>query len=110
MSTQFWEESTSCSGTPSRDDNSTVGCKVTAIAPGMLLAFDWKGPAEYKKFMNADPLTHVVVSFFSKGNGSTDVHLVHSGWGESSEWEEARNYFQQAWGSAFQKLEKVVNE
>ncbi|MFX0080068.1 MAG: SRPBCC domain-containing protein, partial [Candidatus Hermodarchaeota archaeon] len=44
-----------------RENNSTIGCKVTAIAPNRLLAFEWKGPIEFKKLMNGvDPLTHVV--------------------------------------------------
>jgi len=93
-----------------KDQNSTFECKVTAIVPDRLLAFDWKGPVEYKEIMNIDPLNHVVVSFFTMGEASTEVHLVHSGWGNSKDWDEARGYFQQAWSSAFKKLENICNE
>jgi hypothetical protein len=66
-------------------------------------------PVEFEKFMNADPLTHVVVSFFSNNDGSTDVNLVHSGWGTSPDWDAAREYFKKAGESAFQQLEHTVN-
>jgi uncharacterized protein YndB with AHSA1/START domain len=94
----------------SKEDNSTIGCKITVIVPDRLLAFDWKGSVEFKRIMNIDPLTHVVVTFFPKSDGSTDVHLIHSGWGNGPEWNEARNYFRQAWNSAFEQLEKQVNQ
>ena len=46
----------------SREKNSTVGCKITAIEPDKFLSFEWKGPPEFEHFMNkSDPLTHVVV-------------------------------------------------
>ena len=32
--------------------DSTVGCRVTALEPGKLLAFEWKGPKQYSTFMN----------------------------------------------------------
>jgi uncharacterized protein YndB with AHSA1/START domain len=97
-----------------RENDSTIGCKVTAIEPDKFLAFEWKGPRQYKHFMNeADPLTHVVV-FFIPCNSETDtspftaIHLIHSGWGSSAEWDEARMWFERAWGEAFKELEKQV--
>jgi len=97
-----------------RENNSTIGCKVTAIAPNRLLAFEWKGPIEFKELMNtADPLTHVVVLFVDCTKGSepcTEVHLVHSGWRRSAMWEEARKYFEKAWKNAFEKLSTVLKE
>lgn len=103
----FWD-------TKNRENNSTIGCKVTAIQQDELLAFDWKGPVEFKSLMNtADPLTHVVVAFIQNSMGSTTstkVHLIHSGWSYSSEWNEARDYFMHAWNGAFRNLEKIVNQ
>jgi uncharacterized protein YndB with AHSA1/START domain len=96
------------------ENNSTIGCKVTAIQLDKILAFDWKGPLEFKHFMNAaDPLTHVVVSFLPNSKGpieSTEVHLIHSGWGNSPEWHKAREYFMHAWNGAFRNLEKIFSE
>jgi hypothetical protein len=58
---------------------------------------------------DADPLTHVTVSFASCDDGSepcTEVHLVHSGWRSSPEWEEARQWFERAWSNVFEELKK----
>jgi len=100
----FWEPM-------DRENNSTIGCKVTVIQLDKILAFDWKGPSEFKHFMNAaDPLTHVVVSFIPNTKGPvefTEIHLIHSGWGNSPEWQKAREYFMHAWSRAFSNLEKT---
>jgi uncharacterized protein YndB with AHSA1/START domain len=47
-----------------KQNNSAIGCKITAIEQDAFLSFEWKGPKQFKRFMNsADPLTHVVVIF-----------------------------------------------
>lgn len=98
-----------------RENDSTIGCKITAIEPSKLLSFEWKGPKQYKHFMNnADPLTHVVVSFIPCNEKDsptlyTEIHLIHSGWRSSAEWEEARLWFENAWNVAFENLNKLVN-
>jgi hypothetical protein len=103
----FWEPD-------DRENNSTIGCRITALETDRLLSFDWKGPRQFKHFMNtADPLTHVVVFFFAGDhNGSeewTDIHLIHSGWRSADEWEEARQWFEAAWRGAFAELSNQVN-
>lgn len=91
-----------------REDNSTIGCRVTAIAPAQLVAFTWRSPVQFKPFANAaDPLTHVVVSFAAEGDG-TRVHLIHSGWRGSAEWEQARAWQDTAWKMAFEALAGAV--
>lgn len=97
-----------------RENDSTLGCRITAIERGKFLSFEWRGPKKYKHFMNeADPLTHVAVFFVPCGGDDstpwTEVHLIHSGWRSSAEWEEARLWFRKAWDSAFEKLRKQVN-
>jgi len=96
-----------------RENDSTIGCKVTAIEPNKFLSFEWKGPKKFKNFMNnADPLTHVVAFFLpchEENAPCTDVHLIHSGWRSSKEWEEARLWFEKAWNDAFEELRKQVN-
>ena len=73
-----------------KENNSTIGCRVTAIEPDRFISFEWRSPKQFKQFANnADPLTHVVVFFIPDGD-ATDVHVVHSGWRSSPEWEEAR--------------------
>ncbi len=99
----FWEPD-------NREDNSTIGCCITAIEPGQFLSFEWRSPKQFKHFANnADPLTHVVV-FFIPNRVGTCVHLIHSGWRSSVEWEEAGQWQDRAWGFAFQALEEQVKK
>lgn len=98
----FWEPD-------NREDNSTLGCRITAIEPGQFLSFEWRSPKQFKHFANkADPLTHVVV-FFIPCQVGTDLHMVHSAWRSSAEWEEARQWQDRAWHVALQALEVQVN-
>ncbi|MBI3289007.1 MAG: SRPBCC domain-containing protein [Elusimicrobia bacterium] len=87
-----------------RQNNSTIGCRVTALAPAQLIAFQWRSPKQFKALANAaDPLTHVVVTFAPEGAG-TRVHLVHSGWRSAPAWEEARAWQEKAWSLALKEL------
>ena len=96
-----------------REENSTLGCKVTAIEGDRFLSFEWRGPTQYLHFMNdADPLTHVVVFLIPSSDGSgpcTEVHVVHTGWRSSPEWEEARQWFVKAWRVTFEELERQAS-
>lgn len=79
----FWEPA-------DRENNRTIGCRITALARDQFMAFQWRSPKQFKTFANgADPLTHAVVAFVPEGAG-TRIHLVHTGWRSNSEWEEAR--------------------
>lgn len=90
-------------------NNSTMGCKITAWAPGELLAFHWKSPAQFKAFANVvDPLTHVVVTFITHDRGCR-VHLVHSGWRSSPEWDQARLWQARAWSVAFDQWRSLLS-
>jgi uncharacterized protein YndB with AHSA1/START domain len=92
-----------------RENNSTIGCRVTAIASGQFIAFQWRSPKQFKSFANAaDPLTHVVV-MFSAEQGRTRVYLVYLGCRNSPEWEEARLWQEKAWLGAFKELERVTS-
>ena len=103
----FWEPE-------DRENFSTLGCRVTALCADSFLCFEWKGPKQFKHFMNeTDPLTHVSVFLVpSHGEGSplTEVHLIHTGWRSTAEWEEARLWFERAWGEAFGRLAARANE
>jgi uncharacterized protein YndB with AHSA1/START domain len=93
-----------------RENNSTIGCRLTAFVPGQLLAFQWRSPRQFKSFANtADPLTHVVVAFVPEGS-ATRVHLIHSGWRSGAAWEEARAWQEKAWAGAFEQLQRVGRE
>ncbi|MBN8581318.1 MAG: SRPBCC domain-containing protein [Anaerolineae bacterium] len=97
----FWEPE-------DRENNSTIGCHITAFEADQFLSFEWRSPKQFKHFANqADPLTHVVVFFVPIQNG-TQVHLIHSGWRSSPEWIEAMQWQERAWRMAFDALEKSV--
>jgi uncharacterized protein YndB with AHSA1/START domain len=94
-----------------RDKNSTRGCRITALEPAKLLAFDWKGPEQFQHLMNvAHPLTHVTIFFLPLSEAATEVRLIHTGWGDTPAWDEARQWFESAWSGAFASLKKQVNE
>jgi len=98
----FWDPS-------NPEDNSTIGCKITGIELDRFISFEWKGPKQFKDFMNsADPLTHVVIFLSSKKDerDKTNLFLFHSGWRKTQEWQEARNYFDKAWKIAIENLKK----
>ena len=94
-----------------RVNNSTIGCRINGLEIGKMIAFEWKGPVEYKHLMNSvDPLTQVIVFFTAVDNGEsgdspqTEIHLLHTGWRSTEKWEECRRWFIKAWESAFKKL------
>jgi uncharacterized protein YndB with AHSA1/START domain len=91
------------------ENNSTIGCKILAIDKPNFLNFEWRGPKQYKHFMNnVRPLTNVTVIFKEQGD-RTRVTLIHTGWRDPNDWEQARQYFINAWNGAFKQLEKYVN-
>ena len=91
-----------------RDNNSTIGCRITAMEKEKFLAFEWKGPTQFKHFMNeVRPLTNVVIFFIPYPEG-TEVHLLHTSWRDTPEWEEARQWFDKAWAMVLSELQKYV--
>ena len=98
----FWDES-------DPENNSTIGCKLLALENPHYVNFEWKGPKKYKSVINtARPLTNVTVVFSALGL-TTQVTLIHTGWRDSCDWEEARRFFGLAWSGALEKLETYVN-
>ena len=99
----FWEPE-------APENNSTIGCKILAIDQSNLLNFEWKGPKQFKYFMNdVRPLTNVSV-VFTEQNDKTIVTLIHTGWRDTDEWEQARQYFTNAWKMAFDQLESYIKK
>ncbi len=93
-----------------KENDSTIGCKILAIQPNIFLSFEWKGAKQFKHFMNnVRPLTNVNI-FFIPSSEETEVHLLHTGWRETAEWEQAREWFDMVWTKSFSELEKYVNE
>lgn len=96
-----------------KEINSTIGCKITGFEQEKFISFDWKGPANFKSFMNfTDPLTHVIVFFSLNGEdpNKTTIHLFHTGWTKDPEWQEARDYFEKAWLNALGVLKDKIKK
>ncbi len=75
------------------ENNSTIGCKILAIDQPTYLNFEWRGPKQFTHFMNnVRPLTNVTVIFTAQGD-QTRVTLIHTGWRDTGDWEQARHYF-----------------
>ncbi len=92
-------------------ENSTLGCKIIALAPRRLLSFQWRGPVPYADLMNFEPFpTWVSISFESVATEETVIHFRHSGWGKSARWNEAREWQNKAWIGAFAELENIVRK
>ncbi|NPD88868.1 MAG: SRPBCC domain-containing protein [Asgard group archaeon] len=91
-----------------KENDSTIGCKILALQHDKFLSFEWKGPKMYKHFMNnVRPLTNVVVTFIPI-DGGTEIHLLHTGWRDSPEWEEARLWFENQWELSFASLQQCL--
>lgn len=58
---------------------------------------------------NVLPLTNVTVLFNSQNN-STKVTIIHIGWRNAENLDDARKYFVKAWKIVFAELGKIVNE
>ena len=100
----FWDPT-------NHNDNSTIGCKITAFIPNRLLAFEWRGPVPFADLMNVDPFpTWASVSFEPRSIDQTVFHFRHSGWGEGERWKAARDWQIKAWNGAFGELKNLINK
>ena len=92
------------------ENDSTIGCRITAYEPGRVLGFQWRSPRQFKSFANAaDPLTHVVVTLHATDEG-TQVTLVHTGWRSSDDWRQAAAWQDRAWDFAFAALARHASQ
>lgn len=71
------------------------GLQILAIDPQKMLSFTWNAPPHLPNVRKQ--WTHVVVRFFPVSENQTEVLLRHDGWGSSDEWDQAFDYFGQAW-------------
>jgi uncharacterized protein YndB with AHSA1/START domain len=72
------------------------GMQVLAIQPKEMLAFTWNAPPSLPSVRGQ--MTHVVVRLFAVDEENTRVTLSHDGWGTGDEWDQAFEYFTEAWG------------
>jgi uncharacterized protein YndB with AHSA1/START domain len=87
------------------DSDSTLGCRLLAVDRPRLLRFTWRGADEVADVMNAigTAPTEVEVRLFPTPDG-TRLEVLHEGWGDGSDWERARAWFDRAWSGALEAL------
>jgi uncharacterized protein YndB with AHSA1/START domain len=100
----FWQP-----GDP--EHQSTIGCRITAIAPCRYLAFTWRGPDELSSLMNEGdpppPPTHVTFSLAPAGEG-TELRMRHAGFGDGDDWSRAVAWHERAWLACLSNLEALL--
>lgn len=88
----------------------TRGCKFLEVVPLERLTFEWKGPEDFASFMNLpSPQTQATVTFIPDSDG-TRVQLIHTGWGEGPDWEQARSWHEIAWSDVLEALKRTLEE
>lgn len=80
------------------------GMVVLAVQEKKLLSFTWNAPPHLPEARAQR--TSVAVRFKPLADNETEVRLVHTGWGEGGQWDQAFDYFDKAWARVMANLEK----
>ena len=84
------------------------GMVVLAVQEKRMLSFTWNSPPHLPEVRGQH--TAVTVRFRAAGEGLTEVHLTHAGWGDGGQWDQSFDYFDKAWGRVLANLEKRFAE
>jgi len=76
-------------------EQGSEGCRILSYIPNEMLCFSWNAPPKFAA--ERQRRTWVVVTFAPEGAGKTKVRLRHLGFGESGDWPQVREYFDNAW-------------
>lgn len=82
------------------------GCQIISYLPKKMLSFTWNAPPEFPKIREHEHKTWVVVHFNAIDSKKTEVILHHIGWPENEEWNKVYDYFNSAWETVLNWLEK----
>ncbi|HWJ90210.1 MAG TPA: SRPBCC domain-containing protein [Flavisolibacter sp.] len=99
----FWDPS-------NKEVNSTIGCRIIELIPYELLYIEWKGPADFMDLMNEPASMTRVTIRFQAVDGKTRVSLIHSGWGDSPRWENAKKWHTMAWSMGLKRLGEMFEK
>lgn len=80
------------------------GMVFLALQDKQMLSFTWNAPPHLPEVRRQR--TSVTVRMKPAREGATEVRLVHSGWGDGGQWDQAFAYFDRAWGNVLANLEK----
>jgi uncharacterized protein YndB with AHSA1/START domain len=82
--------------------------RVLAVQEGKMLSFTWNAPPYYPEVRGQ--LTYVTVRLKPVSDNETRVALVHGGWGDGGQWDQAYAYFDKAWDGVLANLRKRFAE
>ena len=71
------------------------GMIILAVQTQQMLSITWNSPPELPEVRGQ--MTHMLVTFSPVDNTHTRVKLIHDGWGEGGQWDQAYLYFTAAW-------------
>lgn len=72
------------------------GMRILDVDPLRRFAFTWNAPPSIPAIRNRWSM--VVLDFSPQGEQKTGLRFTHLGWGDGPEWDQAYDYFDQAWG------------
>ncbi|MFH1463254.1 MAG: SRPBCC domain-containing protein [Pseudomonadota bacterium] len=76
--------------------------------PERMLSFQWDAPPHLPEVRGHR--NWVVVTFEDAAEGATRITLYHLGWRAGEQWDQAFDYFQEAWDVVLARLARSVRE
>lgn len=85
-------------------------CKILAYLPQEMLVFSWNAPPHLAVVRNQLHKTWVVLFFKPLSLYSTQLELHHAGFlaNDHPQWQQTRQYFENAWDAVLQNLEESL--
>jgi uncharacterized protein YndB with AHSA1/START domain len=81
----------------------TEGCRILGLEEMSTLSVEWKAPPQ---FPNVRRQKTRVDLYFERVEALTKVRVVHSGWQEGEEWDEAYEFSDRAWDLDLARLQQ----
>lgn len=78
------------------------GNRILALEPPKMFSFTWDAPPHLPHVRTQR--TSVVLKFKKMGAEKTRLFLCHTGWGDGEEWDNAFDYFTDAWDIVLKRL------
>lgn len=86
---------------------SSIGMKILSFVPDKMLSFEWNNPKDLKSIL--EDKTWVTIFLDEVTNLQTKIKLIHIGWEEGKDWDEAYNYFVRFWDIILFRLQDYYN-
>lgn len=80
-------------------------CKILSYLPYKMLSFSWGGRAKIHPTVRKEK-TWVVIEFGKMDNNKTKLRFTNLGYKKGEEWDDAYDYFQNAWSGVLKQLEQ----